>query len=376
MIRSFSRILAAAAVVAVGATASACDATPRAASVGSDAIAVSQLNATMTALNGSTAGRCLLALQNPQLLGYSGVGAGGSGTFATAFAGSVLSNLIGNSLASQYAGHLGVTTTAADRAVASAQYAKVLDGEIQANLQSAGQTGASPCVTDAGTPLTGAQLLAQLPADVRAAQVASQAVDAALLAKGADLSDRAVQDYYDANRDTFTVVCMSVIATATQADADKVVNQLIKKAAFADVAAASSVDKASAAKGGQLGCTFTAARVKSALQLSSLTVGEPITPIQTATGVWAVYEVTSSTTQPVEAVRSLIRSELLRASANVQRVSRELVSFSHQVTIEVNPQYGTWRGLRIVPPASPAPRYLAPFTSAAAATAAAPSTGG
>ena len=381
MNRTLSRLFAAGAVVAAGVAASACDTAPWAATVGSQTITVAQLNATLSALTASDAGRCLLTLQNPQLLGYSGVGAGGTGTYATAFAGSVLSNLVVNALAAQRADDLGLRVTRVDRTVAAAQYAKVLDGEIRASLQSSGG-GGSPCVTSAGAPLTGAALLAGLPADVRDAQVASQAVDAALLAHGADLSGQAVAGYYAAHQDAFTTVCMGVIATANQADADTVVNQLTKGAGFAEVARASSVDKASGAKGGDLGCNFTEARVKTALQLTSLTVGQPVTPIQTSVGIWAVYQATSSTVQPLDSVRPLIQSELLRGSANVQRVSAELVAHAKTTPIDVNVQYGTWHGLRVVPPPAPAPRYLAPFTAStsggtgAATSPAAGTTGG
>ena len=356
---------AAVAALLAGASVSACGVAPRAATVGSQTVTVSQLNATMHSLTTSTAGRCLLALQNPQLLGFSGVGAGGSGTYATAFASSVLSNLVGNALAVDYADQAGATVSAADRSAASQQYAKILDGEIQANIQSAGQKGGSPCVGPTGVPLTGTSLLAQLPAGVRSAQVNAQAVDASLLTHGVDLSDQAVLAYYVANRDSFTTVCVSVIASANQADADIVSNKLHKGASFADLATSSSVDKTTGAQGGQLGCTFTAGRIKSALQLTSLTPGEPITPIKTSSGIWAVYEVTSTSEQPVTSVASLIRSQIVRGTANVQRVSRNLIDYSRKTTITINPQYGTWRRLRVVPPPAPPQQFLAPTTTGA-----------
>jgi len=100
--------------------------------------------------------------------------------------------------------------------------------------------------------------------------------------------------------------------------------------------------------------------VLTALQVSSVTVGTPVTPEQTQDGSWEVFQVTSRTLLPVTEVTSDIRQALLQTTANRNRVSAEVLAFAKKSTVEVNAQYGTWTRAQIVPPASPAPRYLLP----------------
>ena len=115
---------------------------------------------------------------------------------------------------------------------------------------------------------------------------------------------------------------MSLIATDTEAQANQLVAQLNAGASFATVAKASSLDTQTAANGGALGCTYTQAEVEQALQLQSITVGQPIAPVQDpSTGQWVIYEVTSQTSSRCRRP-SVIRRELLQATANVDRVSR------------------------------------------------------
>lgn len=346
-------------LLAAGASLSACTAGGSAATVGDSAITTASLNADLSALSGTVSGRCLLALQLPQLLGYSGIGAGGQGTYSVAFAGSVLGNRIGDLVAARFAASHGVVVTPALRAEAASNYASILDGEITANVQSAGTS--SPCLNGAGGALTGQTLIDGLPSSFRTAQIEAQAVDDALLAHGADLSPAAIQAYYDANVDQFTVDCLSVIATSTQANADTAVNSLRNGVPFADLARTYSLDKTTAAQGGSLGCSFTEDRVKSALQLTTVTPGVPITPIQTSTGIWAVYQVTSRTVEPLSAVTGLVRSELVRSTPNVERVSRLLGASARYQTITVDPRYGTWQGIKVKPPPSPPIDALTPF---------------
>jgi len=211
-------------------------------------------------------------------------------------------------------------------------------------------------------------VLSALPAAARDAEVRNQAVDNALLARGADLSDASVLAFYGANQPLFTIDCVSDIATASQADADAVVAKLRAGQSFAALATSSSVDAQTAANGGQLGCNFTESRVLSALQLTTVTVGQPVTPIQTSGGTWVVYEVTNQQLVPVTQAASVIRDDLLHTSANTQRVTTELLVYAHHSSVTVNPQYGTWQGVHIVPPPTPPARYLQPSYLLPAAT--------
>lgn len=344
-------------VLTLGALASACDVAPKAASVNGDTISVASLNADMNALAGSAAGQCLLALRSGQPASVDP----GSGTVPTAFAGSVLSSDVGNLVAAQFAAAHGIHLTGTDLATAQNNYAAALDGGIASLGQQAAAAGAaSPCQKADGSAFTGQALLTSLPAAVRNSEVANQAVDDKLLARGADLSNAAVLNFYAANRSLFAVDCVSDIAVATQAEADQIVAKLKAGASFASLATASSIDPQTASSGGQLGCNFTDSRVQSALQVASITVGQPVTPLQTSGGQWVIYEVTSQTVIPVTQAASVIRNDLLHATANTQRVTAELLVYAHRSSIDVNPQYGQWAGASITPPPSPPVRYLQP----------------
>ena len=198
-----------------------------------------------------------------------------------------------------------------------------------------------------------------LPAQVAAAQVRNQAVDEKLLARGADLSSQAVAKYYNANQSLFTEACVSLIVTDTQAHADQLVAQINGGASFASVAKANSLDTQTQASGGALGCSYTLSQVEQNLQVQTVTVGQPLTPLQdSSTGQWLIYEVTSQQVEPLALATSVVRRELLQTTANVDRVSKEIVAFAGTVDVTVNPQYGTWKKLAVVPPVGPPERFL------------------
>jgi hypothetical protein len=344
-------------VLAIGAATSACNVTPNAASVNGDTVSVSTLNTEMNALQNSDAGQCIVALQDAP----AGEGSGGSGTYQMDFAGYVLSSLVSYLVSAQYAAAHDLHLSGADLSEAQSVFTSSLTGEISSMVQQATAAGeVSHCQQVDGSAFTGPELLAALPATVRNNQLANQAVDDALLARGADLSNAAVLNYYAANEDQFTFDCVGVIATDTQAQANAIVAKLQAGASFSQLATADSVDEQTASSGGQLGCDFPESQVLQSLQLTSVTVGQPVTPILTSQGTWAVYEVTSRTVQPVASAATVIRQELLHATANVQRVSTELVAYARHSSIAVNPQYGTWGGIKITPPSPPPARYLQP----------------
>jgi hypothetical protein len=350
-------LVAVVSVIALGSLASACDVTPTAASVNGDTISVATLNADMNALAGSAAGQCLLALRSGQSISV----APGTGTYPMGFAGSILSSDVGNLVAAQFAAAHGIHLGGSDVATAQNNYASALDGGISSLGQQASAAGAqSPCQKADGSTFTGQQLLTALPAAVRNSEVVNQAVDNKLLARGADLSTAAVLNFYAANRPLFVVDCVSDIAVATQTEADQVVAKLKAGQSFATVATASSIDPQTASSGGQLGCNFTESRVLSALQVPSVTVGQPVTPLQTSGGQWVIYEVTSQTVIPVGQAAPVVRDDLLHATSNTQRVTAELLVYAHRSSIDVNPQYGHWSGASITPPPSPPVRFLEP----------------
>jgi PPIC-type PPIASE domain len=357
------RHLSGAAVVlllASGALASACNVAPTAAVANGTAISTGSLNSQLRTLESTEFGACLLQLENPQLTSASGQGAGGPGTYTMAFAGGVLESQVEQLLTQQFASSKGLSVSSADLSTAKSDLASTLDGEISSAVQESTENGTTSfCVGPSGSNLTGAQLLQGLPASVSAAQVLNQAYDEKLLADGANLSGSALFNYYVANKSEFTTECVSRIVTDSQDAANQVVAQLDAGASFAEVAKASSIDTQTAANGGSLGCTYTEAEVDQALEQSNITVNRPTSPVQdSGTGQWFIYEVTSQTLVPLATAKSVVRRELLQATANVNRVDKEIVIFAHRSDVSINPQYGTWDRLTIAPPVAPPPQFL------------------
>ena len=370
-------LLVAAAVVGMGALASACDVTPDAATVNADTISVASLNTELNALQDTSAGQCILQLENPGANFTTTEGAGGSGTFQTGFASTVLNDQVSALLSAQYLAARGVHLSSSLFTVAQQELVAQFDSGI-ASLAQAAASGSvvSHCTKADGTAYTGTTLLAALPAVIRGNQLADQAVNDVLLARGADLSDAAVLNYYAANTSQYTADCVSDIEVGSQAAADTVVNKLRAGASFAQLATSESLDTQTAASGGSLGCDFQESRVLQALQVTSVTPGEPVTPIQSSPTTWVVYEVVSRTVEPVTSVTSSVREQLLHAPANTARVSAQLQASAHRSSIWVNPQYGTWAGIKIATPVSPPARYLTPDYLVARATQAQAATAG
>ncbi|MGD0882955.1 MAG: peptidylprolyl isomerase [Acidimicrobiales bacterium] len=362
-------LVAVVSIVAMGAVASACNVTPNAASVNGDTVSVSTLNTEMNDLQNSPAGECVLALEDVQ----SGVG---SGVYSMTFAGYVLSTLVSYKVSAQYAAVNDIHLSRSDLAEAQNVFTASLSGEISSTVQQASASGGiSHCQEADGSAFTGPELLAAMPAALRNSELGNQAVDDELLTRGADLSNAAVLSYYAANQSQFTFDCVSVIATDTEAQANTIVAKLQAGASFSQLATADSVDAQTASSGGQVGCDIPESQVLQSLQLTSVTVGQPVTPIQTSQGNWVIYEITSRTVQPVTSSATVIRQELLHTTANVQRVSDQLVAFAHHSSITVNPQYGTWTGIKISAPPSPATRFLQPSYLASSAASGGASTG-
>ncbi len=273
------------------------------------------------------------------------------------FANAVLSNQVGDLLAEQFAASKGIVVTPADVAAAQSDFESTLERGDQPG-------GAAGLAVGDHLLLPGrhrGQRHRQGPAGrvcrrrSRTDQVRNQAVDEKLLAHGADLSEAAVAAYYNANLAQFTTACVSVIVTDTQAHADQLVAQINAGASFASVAKASSLDSQTAANGGSLGCNYTEAQVEQALQVQSVTAGQPIAPVQdSSTGQWVIYEVTSQTVAPLSAAAPVARRELLQSTANINRVNKEIVAFARSSDVSVDPQYGTWKLLSIVAARLPA----------------------
>ncbi len=223
------------AVIGAGALGSACDITPPAATANGSTISTATLNDQLNALEGTAAGGCLLQLEAANLNPVTAQGTGGPGNLLDGVhrrpcSTTRWSDLLAEQYAAQRASRSPPPTWPAPNPTSQS----TLDGEISQQVQSAQSAGvASYCQASNGANTTGAQLLAGLPSGVAAAQIRNQAVDEKLLARGADLSSSAVDNYYAQNQSQFTEACVSVITAATQSDATQIVDQLNAGASFA-----------------------------------------------------------------------------------------------------------------------------------------------
>jgi hypothetical protein len=367
--------LVALALVAAGVLTSACDVTPPAATANGTTISVASLNSQLSAYENTEAGQCLLQLNDPTVSLATTTGDGGSGTYSMTYANAVLEVQIQDLLAVQFAKSKGLDVTTSDLSTAKNDVISSLNGEISSAVQDSSEEGTtSPCETAAGQALSAATLLSQLPAAISSAEVLNEAYDEKLLANGANLSAAAIFDYYAANKAQFTLDCVSRIVTTTEAKAKDLMDQLNAGASFSSLARSNSVDTESAAVGGSIGCSFPQAEVEQQLGLQSLPVGQALGPIQgSSAGEWFIYEVTSQTVEPLSAARTLVQRELLQATANIERVNKEIVAFAHRSRVSIDPQYGNWNSLNIAPPVAPQSDLLPSGTSVS--TAGAPLTG-
>ena len=195
-------------LVVAGGLASACQATPPAASVNGTTIQISTLNDQLRAFETTQAGACLLTIE----AAGSAVqvrGQGAQGTYNMTFAGSVLHQGVSNILYEQYAADQHITVTPAQTAAAKSEVESFLDGSISTQLSQADPAGQqSYCQTNTGQAVTGAEVLAGLPPSLRDAQIQSQAIEDRLLARGANVTAADIFAYYVKNPTQFTGACV------------------------------------------------------------------------------------------------------------------------------------------------------------------------
>ncbi len=347
-------------VLAAGLLTTACNVTPPAATINGATISVSALNDQLRSFNSTQVGHCLLTAETGQTTQFQTQGTGGPGTYDMAFTDSILENSVGNELAFQLAASKGLNASASDLKTAQQNFVATLNGEISAAAQQASQSGTgSYCVAASGQPLTGDQVMAALPATIRNALIANNAVDEKLLADRADISDAAISSYYAANRGLFTADCVSWIVTDSQDHANQYAAQINAGTSFSDVAKAHSLDTQTASSGGTLGCSFTQSQVEQALQVQSAPVGSPIGPIQdTRSGAWEIYEITSQRVASLSDVRSDVIQQLLQTATNGNRIAKEIQTYARHSNVSIDPQYGTWKGQGVVAPVAPPAQYL------------------
>jgi parvulin-like peptidyl-prolyl isomerase len=310
-----------------------CDPTsPYAAKVNGNTISQSDLNNELTAIRDDPA--YLNALQTQiQVTGA------GQHSFNSTFVANVLNGQIVFQLVHQEVTRLGIKISGQDLAQARADLASTLGG---------------------------AGVVSALRRSYQDSLVFHRAESTALAASvgHVDLSPSAIAQYYTTHQQSFVEQCVSHILVADQATAGALRDQIVAGASFADVARSQSLDKATGANGGVLGCgptgRFTSVPAFEQA-VNAQPTGQVSQPVQiqyntqsgaTQTG-WDLILVTSRPLLPVEQATPQIRASLLSGaqSAYTEAVQRA-ASRAH---ITVNPRYGTYdpQSGQIVAPAAP-----------------------
>jgi parvulin-like peptidyl-prolyl isomerase len=177
---------------------------------------------------------------------------------------------------------------------------------------------------------------------------------------GVDFSEDNLRKYFEAHKADFSENCVSHILVRTKLEADAVLARLKGGEDFAAVAKQVSIDKGSAAKGGDLDCSPKGAFVPEFDQAASeLPVGQLSDPVQTQYGfhIVKVRERKDATFESAqEQVRALLNVDTQTAFRNFLR--QALTS----ARITVDKRYGTFeppatgQAPVVVPPAAPKPK--------------------
>ena len=324
-----------------------------AAVVNGTGLSESEVHADLEAVSSNNAYLCYL---NAKALiasnGQSGLGSvnGASpGTWSSGFVTLWMNQEITRTLLHQQAEAKGIPTPSAD----DLQLGRTdLYGAVDSTLaQVAGSQFACPITAEA--------LFKGMPKDFVDRQVSTQALSEAYLARaaGISLTPAAIRSYYNANPTSFDQICVSGVLLGSKAEADSTKTEIDAGGDFAAIASARSLDTASKARGGDLGCFDPTSSQYRSVQtdVGSLAIGEVSSPLASQSGSYVILKVTKRTTAPFAAISSIVRRTMLASAASkASTAMSELVADAH---VTVNPAYGSWKAsgalAGLVPPTSP-----------------------
>jgi parvulin-like peptidyl-prolyl isomerase len=321
-------------LAALGALATGCDVSPPAATVGSQTITQSELDAQLSQIAASAYAQCALQMQGVNLPSpLSGVG---DNTVNTSFATFELSTLVLERLVDEDLARHHQAVTAADVDAARADFV----------AQMTPSSSPSPCPS----AVSGSRLVSLLPASFVDEQVrflAAQERLAALIGK-VDISQAALRQYYDTHGADFAEICLSDIAVQTQQQAQQIHDAIAAgTTSFADEARQSSIDTQTAPNGGQIPCVPSSQIVNSVIlgAINGLNPGQISQPVFEpqaggGAGVWFVLQVDGRPQIPFAQAEPQIRQQLL--SAQNTAVSAEFSVLTRTAKVTVDPRYGSW----------------------------------
>jgi parvulin-like peptidyl-prolyl cis-trans isomerase-like protein len=336
-------------VLAGGLVAAALTIPTNAAVVNGTSISQQSLNSDVSAIAGSAYYQCYLNSQ--AYLGSSGAqqlptvagagkgqdGAGNHPTANSAFVATYLDTEIGHRLVQQLADTRHVTVTPAQLADARTN----LEGQISAVMTQILQTaqGQDPrySCTVTGSPLTGAEVLATLPASFVDQQVQFVATASAVQEElaGVGSSDAELQGYFLRHHAEFDTVCLTAAAFSSQAAAQEAAAAIAFGTPFSEVAA-------KATQTGQLQCAplaDIAGQLPSSVKLGDLAVGAASAPVN-VNGAYYLLELTKRTPTAYAAARTSVAQAVQQVGAKATQ--KAITAVERHSSVSVDPRYGVW----------------------------------
>lgn len=337
------RLIALVVVVAAGVVAAAFTLPDNAATVNGQSISQSALNSDLAAISSSPEYQCLLDAQvvvrsngAASLPPISGVG---RGTYNTTFVDYWLTQMIDNVLVSQLAARRHPTLTASEMAIAHRELLQSIRSTLNGVAGTRYECAVQPVA-----------VLSSLPQSFVQELVRAQAYNDALLSEspGSGVSEAELRAYFAEHRSEFDTLCVSGILVASQSTAAQLRAQIQAGASFAQVASANSLDTASAARGGALGCfAATSSSYASVLQdVGSLTLGQVSQPLASTQGGYVLLEVTSRTTPAFASVRDVVRRVVL--AGGQKQATAVLTRAARRSPVQIDPRYGRWNPAQVI----------------------------
>jgi len=343
------RLLVLLVLIACGLVAAALSVPSNAAVVNGSAISQQQLNSDVSAIAGSPYYQCYLnseeflasngSQQLPPVQGAGkGQNPGDNPTATSAFVATYLDTEIGHELVLQVAAKRGVTVTPAQLADART----ALSNQISSVMQQVSQTaqGQNPTFSCGPrlAPLTGEEVLSQLPASFVDKQVQFVATATALQESlaGVGSSESDLVRYYTEHRSEFDTVCFNAAAYSSESDA---------AAAAASVASGTPFDQvaSSAVQHGAIRCNVLIALARelgvSTSSLDHLTPDQVSDPIS-VNGNYFLLQLSSRAPTPYDKAKPAVSQAAQAAGSQVAQ--RAVTAAERRASVSVDPRYGTW----------------------------------
>jgi hypothetical protein len=343
------RLLVLLVLLAAGLVAAALSVPTNAAVVNGSEISQQQLNSDVSTIAGSPYYQCYLnsedylasngSQQLPPVQGAGkGQNPGDNPTANSAFVATYLDTEIGHELVLQVATRRGVTVTQAQLADARTALTNQISSVMQQVSQTAaGQNPKFSCGPRAA-PLTGEEVLGQLPASFVDNQVQFLATASALQENlaGVGSSESDLVRYFTRHRSEFDTMCFNGAAFSSESDAATAAASVASGTPFGQVAG-------SAVQQGTIPCnllvTLAGELGVSPSSLDKLSVGKVSDPIS-VNGSYLLLELSSRTPTSFDKAKPVVSQAAQEAGSQVAQ--QAITVAERHASVSVDPRYGTW----------------------------------